>query len=80
MPHPDGNRLLSPSYFVLLGQVSYVLPKWEFYIGGENMTNYRQQNLIVSAQNPFSNTFDATNVWGPTMGAVVYTGVRFTVK
>jgi outer membrane receptor for ferrienterochelin and colicins len=77
---PDGNRLLSPSYFVLLGQVSYVLPKWEFYIGGENLTNYRQQNLIVSAQNPFSNTFDATNVWGPTMGAVVYAGMRFTVK
>lgn len=77
---PDGDRLLSPNYFVLLGQISYVLPKWEFYIGGENLGNYHQHNLIVSAQNPFSPTFDATNVWGPTMGAVVYAGVRFTVR
>lgn len=77
----NDNRLLSPAYTVLLGQVTYALPPhWEWYIGGENLTNFRQHNLIVAADNPFGNNFDATNVWGPVMGAVIYAGMRLTIQ
>jgi outer membrane receptor protein involved in Fe transport len=66
-------------YPMVNGQITYVYKKWNFYLGGENLTNFKQQNPIIDAQNPFSNTFDATNSWGPIMGINVYAGLRFSI-
>lgn len=74
------NQILSPNYVQVLGQVTFALPKWEWYIGSENLNNFTQQNLIVAADNPFGNNFDATNLWGPIMGRMLYVGMRFTLK
>lgn len=68
----------SPDYITLLGQVTHVFnKKWEVYLGGENLTNYRQENIVLNAGDPFSAGFDATNIWGPVMGAKIYAGFRF---
>lgn len=64
----------------LNAQVTYKLKKWELYLGGENLTNYRQSNPIIEAANPFGTNFDATRVWGPVIGYNIYFGVRFAVK
>lgn len=61
------------------GQITHVYKRWEFYVGGENLTNYVQNNPILDAQNPFSTTFDATRVWGPVLGAMIYGGFRFII-
>jgi outer membrane receptor protein involved in Fe transport len=66
-------------YPMVNGQITYVYKKWNFYMGGENLTNYKQHNPIIDAQNPFSNAFDATNSWGPIMGINVYAGLRFSI-
>ena len=66
-------------YPMVNGQITYVYKKWNFYLGGENLTNFKQQNPIIDAQNPFSNTFDATNSWGPIMGINVYAGLRYAI-
>ena len=66
-------------YPMINGQITYVYKKWNFYFGGENLTNFKQKNPIVDAQNPFSKTFDATNSWGPIMGINVYAGLRFAI-
>jgi hypothetical protein len=66
-------------YPMVNGQITYVYKKWNFYLGGENLTNFKQQNPIIDAQNPFSSTFDATNSWGPIMGINVYAGLRFAI-
>lgn len=66
-------------YPMVNGQITYVYKKWNFYLGGENLTNFKQKNPIIDAQNPFSNTFDATNSWGPIMGINVYAGLRFAI-
>ena len=50
------------------------------YLGGENITNYRQQNPIIDSQNPFGSTFDATRVWGPIIGTNVYLGIRLELE
>ena len=69
----------SPNYVLGLGQVTYMLKKnWDFYIGGENITNYRQANPIIDAANPFGTNFDAGQVYAPVMGAMYYAGLRFT--
>lgn len=46
------------------------------YVGGENLTNYRQPVPVVEASNPASIHFDPTMVWGPVMGVMGYVGVR----
>jgi hypothetical protein len=61
-------------------QVTRVFKKWEIYAGAENLTGFTQDNPIVSAENPFSSTFDATNVWGPIMGRKIYAGIRYSIK
>lgn len=70
----------TPVYPILNSQVTHIYKNWDFYVGIENMTNFKQRNPIVDAQNPFSSTFDATQVWGPIMGINVYAGIRYTLK
>ena len=55
-------------------------PKFEVYLGGENVTNVRQSNPIVSAENPFGSNFDSNFVYGPIFGSMYYAGLRFKIK
>lgn len=80
LPNIDDTQSYSPTYIVLLGQITYTIGKWELYVGGENLSNYTQPNPIIQASTPFSPYFDATNVWGPLMGVQVYGGIRFSLK
>ena len=70
----------SPSYFRLLGQVSYLIRSWEFYVGGENLGNYVQNDRIIAADDPFGPYFDSSIVWGPITGRTIYAGMRFAIK
>lgn len=67
-------------YPTVNAQVTYVYKKWDFYLGGENLTNYRLKNVIIDSQNPFGSYFDATMVWAPITGVTVYGGVRYKLK
>ena len=61
-------------------QVSAQITRWfrhfSIYIGGENLTGFRQKQTIINAAEPFSSTFDPTMVWGPVHGAMFYAGIR----
>jgi len=71
----------SPFYVIMNAQIMKKLGKyWEIYVGGENLTNYTQKYPIISAENPTSEDFDASMVWGPLSGIRAYLGVRFQVK
>ena len=71
----------SPFYVIMNAQITKKLGKnWEIYVGGENLTNYTQKYPIISAENPFSEDFDASMVWGPLSGIRAYLGVRFQIK
>lgn len=70
----------SQVYPIINAQITHNYKKWEFYVGGENLGNYRQSNPIINAENPFASTFDATRVWAPIYGINGYVGVRFTIK
>ena len=71
----------SPFYVIMNAQITKKLGKhWELYIGGENLTNYKQDYPIISADNPTSEDFDASIVWGPLSGVRGYLGVRFQIK
>lgn len=73
----------SPSYVTMNAQVSKSIGKkkaFDFYVGGENLTNYFQKNAIIAPDQPFSNLFDASLVWGPVSGRLIYTGFRYSIK
>ena len=69
-----------PTYFQLQAQVSREFRYFTLYAGGENLTAYRMDEPILHAENPWSEAFDATQVWGPTHGAMAYVGLRFHLK
>lgn len=71
----------SPSYIQMAAQITKAFsPVWEVYAGGENLTNYRQQNPILDAANPFGQYFDGSMVWGPVTERMIYLGLRFKIK
>ena len=71
----------TPTLATLNAQVTKVFSsKFEVYLGGENMTNVRQNNPILGADNPFGSNFDTTFVYGPIYGSNYYAGLRFKIK
>jgi outer membrane receptor for ferrienterochelin and colicins len=50
------------------------------YAGVENIFNYMQPIAILDSANPFGSYFDASLIWGPTMGRSIYAGIRYQVK
>ena len=73
----------SPGFISMNAQVSKSFGKnqaFELYAGGENLTNYFQKNVILSADEPFGKYFDASMVWGPVSGRLLYGGFRYKIK
>lgn len=54
--------------------------RFEVYVGGENMGNYRQHHVILGADDPFGSNFDSTIIYGPIFGQMYYAGLRFKIK
>ncbi len=49
----------------------------EIYAGIDNLLNFKQENPIISADDPFGKYFDTSYIWGPTKGREFYAGFRF---
>ena len=83
MPNYIENGITKTERFSAYEQVSAQITRWfrhfSVYIGGENLTGFRQKRPIINAADPWSNTFDPTQVWGPVQGAMFYAGVRINV-
>jgi hypothetical protein len=60
-------------------QITHIYKKFDFYIGGENLTNSVQKNPIIDAANPFSSKFDATDIFMPITGINIYVGIRYAI-
>lgn len=72
----EGVTTSFPTYASLNAQITRWFRHFSVYVGGENLTNYKQHNPILHAEHPWSDKFDATQVWGPVHGAMAYAGVR----
>jgi outer membrane receptor for ferrienterochelin and colicins len=79
--HVNGLHMgTSPDYWILHGQVTRSFKNFDIYLGGENLNNFMQHNPIIAPEDPFGPNFDASLLWGPLMGRVIYTGFRFKIK
>ncbi len=80
--NPESLRLpgQSPVFFLVNSQISKTWKeKLEVYVGGENLTNYRQPDPILSADQPFGPYFDSSLIWGPIFGRMFYAGLRYKI-
>ena len=86
----DGNLIYrngrTPVYPMLYAQVTRRFKGWDVYIGAENLTNFRQKDVILGSVkdadgfvNPRQPSFDASCIWGPLMGIKAHVGFRFTL-
>ncbi|MES2779680.1 MAG: TonB-dependent receptor [Bacteroidota bacterium] len=80
--NPDGLRMdtYSKPYYTFNAQVTRGFKKFEVYLGAENIFDFVQSNQIIDSGNPFGNYFDASMIWGPVMGRVIYVGFRMSIK
>lgn len=86
MPAPYEKEDGTPSWDTRFGayeQLSAQITRWfrhfSVYVGGENLTGFKQKTPIISADNPWSREFEPTMIWGPVHGAMVYAGIRVKI-
>ena len=73
----------SPAYVQMNAQVSKTIGKklpMEIYVGMENLGNYFQKKLIIAPEQPFGPYFDASMVYAPVSGRMLYAGWRVKIK
>ncbi len=77
---PDGSMSWGPR-FKAFPQLNLQITRWfrhfSVYVGGENLTNFKQKNPVVWSYDPWSRYFDSTTIWGPIHGTMAYAGIRF---
>lgn len=80
--NPEVYRLpeFSSPYLLVHTQITRVFKRLEAYLGIENLLNFIQPNAIVAANDPFGRYFDASMIWGPVNGRMVYGGFRMNIK
>ena len=79
-----GGRIVEQERFKAYEQLSAQVTR-EFryvavYVGGENLTNFRQHDPIRNAMTPFDPSFESTLVWGPVHGRMLYAGLRLHLE
>lgn len=66
------------AYSLMNAQITKVFSKrFEVYMGGENLTNFKQEKAVLGADDPFGANFDTTIVFAPIVGRMLYMGFRF---
>lgn len=74
-------REFSPNLTLMNAQITHSFsPVFEVYVGGENITNYKQKDAIVGANDAFGTYFDSSMIYGPVFGSMYYAGLRFKIN
>ncbi|MEQ9403583.1 MAG: TonB-dependent receptor [Cyclobacteriaceae bacterium] len=73
-------RSSSPDFLLVNAQVSRGFRWGNIYLGSENLLGFTQEKPIIDSENPFGDNFDASIVWAPVVGRMVYAGFRYKIK
>lgn len=85
LPFHPGSNLTTPAeefspFTIMNGQITKYFRYWNIYAGVENLTDFRQPNPVLGADDPYGSEFNAINVWGPVMGRRIYIGLRLQIN
>ncbi len=70
----------SESFYRLDLQITRTWKQFEIYMGGENLTGYRQNHAILEHDFPTGDYFDASRIYGPLNGRMFNLGLRFWIE
>lgn len=79
---PDGSASWNEnfhSFEQLSAQVTRWFRHFSIYLGGENLTGFRQKRPIIGYEDPWGPKFDTTMIWGPVHGPMAYLGIRINI-
>lgn len=65
------------SYQMYNAQVTRWFKRWSVYAGCENIGDFMQDEPIIASENPKSEYFDSSLIWGPLMSRRFYAGIRW---
>ena len=80
IPEINGDDNYTDPFTVCNTQITHKRNDFDIYVGVENIFSYVQKNPIIDAENPFSENFDASLIYGPVMGRLFYMGLRYSFK
>ena len=80
--HKDIAKKYSESFYLYNAQITKKFRKFDVYLGAENLLGYTQDNPIIDSENPTSSSsaFDASLIYAPINGRMIYAGFRFKIK
>jgi len=80
--HQSIEKKYSESFYIYNAQITKKFRKFDVYLGVENVLGYTQENPIIDSENPTSSssTFDASLIYAPINGRMMYAGFRFKIK
>lgn len=78
--HEDISNNFSDPFYLYNAQITKKFRKFDVYVGGENLLSYTKDNPILDSGNPTSSAFDASLIYAPINGRMIYAGFRFKIK
>jgi len=69
----------SPFFPIYFAQITKNTKRFDVYVGAENILDFKQNNPIIDAGNPFDQGFESSFVWGPIVGRKIYAGIRLRI-
>ncbi len=78
--HQSVDKEMSDSFFLMNSQLTKKFNDFDVYLGGENLFSFKQENPILGANDPYGEDFDASLIWAPIMGRLIYTGIRLKIN
>jgi hypothetical protein len=81
MPHHGkaSEPVATGTFWIWMAQITHKRKKTEWYLGGENLLDFLQPQALHLPNQPFDKRFDASMIWGPVTGRIVYAGMRHTI-
>ena len=78
--HQLVDKTTSEPFYVINSQVTKKFKNFDVYLGGENLLSYRQESPILGSDDPYGDDFDASLIWAPVMGRLIYAGIRLKIN
>jgi outer membrane receptor protein involved in Fe transport len=78
--HSEINEDFSKPFKLYNAQITKKFNYFDVYLGAENLEGKTQENPILSANSPNSSNFDASLIYAPINGRMIYAGFRYKIK
>tara|TARA_B100000700_G_C15009149_1_gene840041 strand:- start:505 stop:2211 length:1707 start_codon:yes stop_codon:yes gene_type:complete len=77
--HYFEEEYFSDPFFTYNAQITKKFKYFDLYFGGENLLSYVQEDPILDVNNPNSDAFDASLIYAPIHGRMMYLGFRYKI-